>query len=1046
MPEATFRILMKGHPSVIWVSEGVEALLGYKPEDFLNSAINLAERTHPHDVDIVARLLSPDVAEGAGPLNLRMRHADGRIRCLRCHGRHEVQANGDPVLHLTLQDAKSVQAEQNEHARQVNLASVIESVDEGVFLKDRHHVITGANLIHRLALCDSAGQPRDLVGLTDYDLYPEEVADRIYAAEERIFAGAPSIHAVREGCNRGGKKSWTDVRKFPVKDDRGEIIGLFGIAREITDQVLAEQALRESTELLQLFIKHAPAALAMLDREMRYLAVSRRWLEMHGLVGQKIIGHSHYDVMPDIPEHWRETHRRALLGEVFKAGEEPLPRGDGRQQWVRREVRPWKTGDGEVGGIIIFSDEVTQQKQAEERLHLAANVFTHASEGIVITDANARILDVNDAFTRITGYSREEVLGRNPSILKSGHQGKEFYENMWNDLIDKGEWRGEIWNRSKNGQVYAEMLTISAVPDANGKPKQYVALFSDVTSIKEQEQKLERIAHYDLLTGLPNRVLLADRMHQAMAQAHRRNRPVAIACLDLDNFRAINDRYGRITGDRLLTAVTQRMKCVLHEDDTLARLGGDEFVAVLPGLEDTASSIAVLNALLAAAAGPIRVGDLDLELSSSLGVTFFPQADDVDADQLLRQADQAMYRAKLEGKNRYHFFDPRFDRSIRGHHEDLERIRRALEANEFVLHFQPKVNMRTGALLGVEALIRWQHPERGLLAPAKFLAVLEGHPLSMKLDEWVIDNALKQIEVWRRAGLDMPVSVNIGAQQLQQSGFVDRLRSLLAAHPAVAPSRLELEVLESSALQDVSTVSQVIRACSRLGVSFALDDFGTGYSSLTYLKRLPVDVLKIDQTFVREMHEDPENLTILEGVIGLAAAFRRVAVAEGVETVEHGLTLLRLGCEAAQGYGIARPMPGGDVPGWVASWHPYPQWANVTPVHPGDRPLLYAAVEHRAWVLAIEAFLNGLRYTAPEMGREQCRFGAWLGGEASTAQRETSALREIDELHQRVHSVAAEILVLKAEDRRQQAMDHMTVLHALSDALLAKLERLIDTV
>ena len=357
-------------------------------------------------------------------------------------------------------------------------------------------------------------------------------------------------------------------------------------------------------------------------------------------------------------------------------------------------------------------------------------------------------------------------------------------------------------------------------------------------------------------------------------------------------------------------------------------LGGDEFVAVLLDLKEVAAGVSMLGRLLAAAAKPMNVGELVLQVSASLGVTFYPQAQDIDAEQLLRQADQAMYQAKVAGKNRYHVFDANQDSSMRGYHESLERIRLALSHNELVLHYQPKVNMRSGQVVGAEALIRWQHPDRGLLAPSEFLPVIEDHPLAVDVGEWVIDTALTQIERWHEVGLHLQqVSVNVGARQLQQGDFVARLKSILAKHPQVNPANLQIEVLETSALSDMTQVSKVIEECAQIGVMFALDDFGTGYSSLTYLKRLRVALLKIDQSFVRDMLEDADDLAILEGVIGLAAAFKRQVIAEGVETIEHGTALLKLGCELAQGYGIARPMPGAEMPTWVAAWQPDDAWS-----------------------------------------------------------------------------------------------------------------------
>lgn len=814
-------------------------------------------------------------------------------------------------------------------------------------------------------------------------------------------------------------------------------------ARRPAVLVQAGASLRESRALLELFIEHAPAGLAMFDRRMRYLAVSRRWLEDYGLSGQKILGRSHYEIFPEIPDRWKEAHRRGLAGEGVRMEEDRFERADGRVQWLRWAILPWRTEDGAVGGIILFSEDISALKEREERLHLAASVFTHASEGILIADADAKILDVNEAFTRITGYGRDEVLGKNPSLLNSGRQTHEFYTHMWAELLEKGRWSGEIWNRAKNGRIYAEMLTINAVPDKEGKTKQYVALFSDITSVKEQEQQLQRITYFDLVTGLPNRALLADRMRQAMAQAHRSGRHLAIACLDLDNFRAINDSHGHAVGNDLLLELTHRMCRVLREGDTLARLGGDEFVAVLPDVSSTDESERLVGQLLQAATGGVEVGALALHVSASIGMTLFPQAEDVDADQLLRQADQAMYHAKLAGKGRLHVFDFAEDRTLRGHHKDLKRIGEAIAAKEFVLHFQPKVNMRTGQLLGAEALVRWNHPDEGLLPPAQFLPVIAGSPLVVELGEWVIFHALNQVEDWRRAGLNVPVSVNVDAYHLQHPDFVSRLKWILAEHPGVPPSWLELELLESSAMEDVAQVSHTIRACSQLGVRFALDDFGTGYSSLSYLKRLPVHVLKIDQTFVHDMLDDPEDLTILEGVLGLSKAFRHQAVAEGVETIEHGLLLLRMGCELGQGYGIARPMPAEDMAGWVARWRPDPRWASASALHPANFPLLYAAVEHRAWVAEVGERVRDERRWPTGAEFAACRLGAWMD-RAPAILRRQEEFRAAESLHRRMHEFAEGLLARKEKGEREAAMDDLKRLESMRDRLLKELQRLVE--
>jgi EAL domain-containing protein (putative c-di-GMP-specific phosphodiesterase class I) len=380
---------------------------------------------------------------------------------------------------------------------------------------------------------------------------------------------------------------------------------------------------------------------------------------------------------------------------------------------------------------------------------------------------------------------------------------------------------------------------------------------------------------------------------------------------------------------------------------------------------------------------------------------------------------------------------------VRGHHESLDRIQSALGAREFVLHFQPKVNMRTGVVIGAEALIRWQHPQRGLLPPAQFLPVIEEHALAVELGEWVIDAALTQMEHWHASGFALPVSVNVGARQLQQPDFAQRLRSILARHSSVKPGELSLEVLETSALEDIAQISQVIEACREIGVSFALDDFGTGYSSLTYLKRLPVTLLKIDQSFVRDMLDDPDDLAILEGVIGLATAFRRQVIAEGVETDEHGTMLLQLGCELAQGFGIARPMPAHELPLWAAAWKPAATWLDLPRASRDDFPLLFARVEYRGWILAVEAFLKGERHVPPLLDHHQRQLGMWLQNEGAARHSTRPAFQTMGALHLQAHALAAELCDLAALGQRPQALARLGELQGLRDRLLEQLQRLL---
>jgi EAL domain-containing protein (putative c-di-GMP-specific phosphodiesterase class I) len=430
-------------------------------------------------------------------------------------------------------------------------------------------------------------------------------------------------------------------------------------------------------------------------------------------------------------------------------------------------------------------------------------------------------------------------------------------------------------------------------------------------------------------------------------------------------------------------------------------------------------------------------------VSASLGVTFFPQGEATDADQLLRQADHALYQAKLAGKNRYHVYDAARDQAVRSRHEALEEIRAGLRESQFLLHYQPKVNLRTGAVVGAEALVRWQHPRRGLLAPAQFLPLIENHRLGVDIGEWVIDSALRQMAQWEQTGMPLPVSVNVSADHLQQADFSARLRAMLGAHTSVGPHRLELEILETGALTDLDRVATVMRDCAELGVSFALDDFGTGYSSLLYLKHLPAGTLKIDSGFVRHLLHEADNLPILEGVLTLARSFGRTAVAEGIETVEQGTVLLQLGCELGQGYAIARPMPAAELPAWIEGWQAPAEWRAAFPVTRDRLPLLMGDIEHHVWIQGIADWLRGSRARPQTIDAQAGRFGSWLRREGRSLYGTSPAFRAIDGIHTEMHELADRLMELHTDGRTAQALDGLPQLWALLESMRSQFGGLV---
>ncbi|MBI2380370.1 MAG: EAL domain-containing protein [Gammaproteobacteria bacterium] len=656
-------------------------------------------------------------------------------------------------------------------------------------------------------------------------------------------------------------------------------------------------------------------------------------------------------------------------------------------------------------------------------------------------DAEGRYLAVWATDPDMLAASKEALIGHTVAEILPTEATAQVMRALA-EADERGGSRGQqIQLKTPRGAQWFELST--SLLDANRRPHRFIMLSRDITERREHQRQLEYIAHYDALTGLPNRVLKRDRLKQAMAQAQRRGQLLALAYLDLDGFKAINDRYGHDVGDAMLIALARRMAEVLRAGDTLARLGGDEFVVVLTDLHGAEECLPLFKRLLSAAAQPVSLSGHELQVTVSLGASFYPQTQDVDADQLVRQADQAMYQAKQAGKNRFQIYDTEQDLATRSRHEILAALRAGLAAGEFLLFYQPKVNMRTGQLVGAEALIRWQHPERGLLPPGLFLPVIEDDPLSVELGDWVIETALRQMEAWQAQGLDIPVSVNVSARQLQQSDFVERLRLRLADHPRIGPGRLELEVLETTALDDIDQISTLMKACAGLGVSFALDDFGTGYSSLTYLKRLPARQLKIDQSFVRDMLDDPDDLAILDGVLGLASAFRCEAIAEGVETERHGRLLLQLGCELAQGYGIARPMPAAELPGWKARWQPSRTWNEVRPVERENIALLFAEAELRAWLSELVAFVEGQRALAPEADVAQGRLGQWLVGAEQARYAGWPDFQACAQTLNQLAQLAAALLEAQDQGQDEAVCRRLSEIRVLKEELLLRIGLLL---
>ena len=643
---------------------------------------------------------------------------------------------------------------------------------------------------------------------------------------------------------------------------------------------------------------------------------------------------------------WREVHRddrrallaalRTLLAMPSAAGHPPvrtelrLRALDDSWRWLELTLmvaaRRWS---GRPRRLVAAARDVTDQHLRRHQQQVATTLFEHLHDGILVTDATHRVLDANPAYLAIMGCMRDDVVGRIARPLQPaafGSAAQRLHDAITASLDVVGIWRGEIVDRRHDGEPCTLRLTISVVPAPEGQASSHVMVVSDITQALQHREQLLRQSQFDGLTGLPNRAQLSRMLRGAMQSSERGGFLLTVCMLDLDHFKRVNDQHGEAVGDRLLVELAQRLRSSLRHwasgDDAVARLNGDEFVLLLRTATAEEGRHAVQRVLRSLSRPYTIDGDpqpIVLSTTATIGATIYP-VDRADADTLLRHADHAMYGAKQAGRNGYAFFDHENDRRTEERFTALGKVQDAFDAEQFTLYYQPKVDMLNHRVLGMEALLRWNHPQRGLTSPSDFLPLIEHTGLSASVGDWVLRKGIAQIAAWRDAGLDLSVSVNISARHLQEPQFAKRLADLLAPHDDWVAEHLIIEVLETAALADVSYTSTLMNECRALGVRFALDDFGTGYSTFTYLKRLPLDLLKIDRSFVRNMLDDRQDLAIVEGVIGLSQNFGCTVVAEGVESAALARRLIELGCTIGQGNGIAAAMPAPAVPGWVRDW------------------------------------------------------------------------------------------------------------------------------
>ncbi len=733
---------------------------------------------------------------------------------------------------------------------------------------------------------------------------------------------------------------WLEYNSVPVFNDAGEIINIVVEGRSIEERKQAEQALAVSRQEYKSFFEDLDEAFLLINKDT-FVECNMAAVRLLGYTTREELKNKRpVELSPERQPDGRDSAEKAneIIALAYKNGshrfEWILLRNDGSPIEIEVLLTPVQF-DGTTLLHNVWrdlTDTRKQQKALEDSEIRYRSLFEKSADALIITEAGVYV-DCNEAAFRMLGYdNKQEILGvcsadLSPVVQPDGRNSLEKGKEVGAVAFEKGSNRFEWYYKRKNGEVFPAEALITVIP--YGERKLLHVVLRDITEIKRQQEALKQLAHYDSLTGLPNRVLFADRFKQATAHSKRNNTQLAVCFLDLDNFKPINDEFGHDTGDALLIEVARRISTSLREEDSVSRQGGDEFILLLGGVNSYQECEQLIGRILQDLSDPYIIDGYPHSVSASCGITIYPR-DNGDIDLLVRHADHAMYQAKLEGKNTFAFFNADTERLSQQHMVFLQRVSQAIDNDELQLYYQPKIDMRSGDMFGAEALLRWHHPDDGLISPFGFLPKIENTQVMIDVGNWVIEQALVQLSQWCKEGKDWVISINIDAYHFMQQGFVEFLILALKKHPDVPAKQLEIEILETVAFEDIEQVSTTINVCQALGVSFALDDFGTGYSSLAYLKRLPVQWLKIDQNFVRDMLVDEQDLALIEGIISLSKAFKHDVIAEGVETVEHGSALLKLGCYYAQGYGIAKPMRAAELIPWQESYQADNSWTRYS--------------------------------------------------------------------------------------------------------------------
>ena len=798
---------------------------------------------------------------------------------------------------------------------EARLRAVFNSTQDLIWLKDPEGIYLACNPTFERLFGASAAE---IVGKSDYDFVDRALADSFLSHDRAVIEK-------QEPCSNEEWLTFAENQyyglfetvKTPIYDDAGQLMGVMGVARDITERKRIAESIKSHEQQLSYVLDATGEGIWDWDIKAGAISHNSEWCKIAGL-DDRYLSHS-LNVFAGVlheadSELVFEKINNCLTGEGVYHSEHRFRRANNEIVWILDRGKVVERDELGVAIRMVGSVvDITQRKQEEGALKIAALVYQFSSEAMLVTDFDNNIIDVNPAFTRITGYAYDEVIGENPRIFQSGMHDDAFYRAMWADLLARDYWQGEIWDKRKGGEVYPKLLTINTIRDDSGKVVRHVALFSDISEKKKSEEMIWRQANYDVLTGLPNRRLLMDRLASALSLSVRNSSYGALLFIDMDKFKMLNDTLGHDYGDLLLVEVAARARSCVREIDTVARFGGDEFVILIEEVdidEGVASHKAsqIAEKIRQALAQPYCLKSIEYSSSPSIGVSLY-RGDEHTVDEVMKHSDLAMYQAKDSGRNTVRFFDPEIQRSVENRLIIEADLLRAVAEQQLHLYYQIQVDNHHRPL-GAEALVRWMHPVRGMVSPAQFIPVAEESSLIIEIGHWVLLTACKQLGLWAQdeITMDLTLAVNVSTKQFRQHDFVTQVGNALRDY-RVMPSRLKLELTESVVLNDVTDVVTKMYALKALGVRLSLDDFGTGYSSLAYLKNLPLDQIKIDQSFVRGVATDQNDAVMVKTIIDLAHNFGLNVIAEGVETQSQLDFLKQNNCMAYQGYLFSKPVP-----------------------------------------------------------------------------------------------------------------------------------------